>query len=296
MNNPTSSSNVASGASQIYLCLSGQAPCLIGRNGTIELQVLHSGAADASLRQQLELHAGVFPSTEDSVVSWIRAYKSALGVIDTEPIVAGWYAPLKLPEESLLNRYCFSESYIPLRSLEPYYVSPMLRWTSLLAGKKVAVVSSFAKTIATQILKREEIWGVHAETLLPENTTWFPIRTGYSPALARGRAGWPEGIGRWQDAVTYLTDEVMKTGAEICIIGCGGLGMILGAELKRRGLQCIVLGGATQVLFGIKGKRWETHDVISKFWTDAWVWPSLEETPGGAGDIEGGCYWQGQKN
>jgi hypothetical protein len=52
-----------------------------------------------------------------------------------------------------------------------------------------------------------------------------------------------------------------------------------------------VLGGATQVLFGIKGKRWETHDVISKFWTDAWVWPSLEETPGGAGDIEGGCYW-----
>jgi hypothetical protein len=88
----------------------------------------------------------------------------------------------------------------------------------------------------------------------------------------------------------------MKTGAEICIIGCGGLGMILGAELKRRGLQCIVLGGATQVLFGIKGKRWETHDVISKFWTDAWVWPSLEETPGGAGDIEGGCYWEGQKN
>jgi 2-polyprenyl-6-methoxyphenol hydroxylase-like FAD-dependent oxidoreductase len=88
----------------------------------------------------------------------------------------------------------------------------------------------------------------------------------------------------------------MKSGAEICIIGCGGLGMILGAELKRRGLQCIVLGGATQVLFGIKGRRWATHDVISKFWTDAWVWPSLEETPGGAATIEGGCYWEGAKN
>jgi hypothetical protein len=184
-----------------------------------------------------------------------------------------------------------SETYIPLRSLEPYYAKSIHRWTTFLTGKKVAVVSSFAKTIEKQLAKKGAVWGLQANTLLPHSAQWFPIQTGYSPALARGRAGWAEGVNTWQDAVAYLTDEVMKTGAQVCIIGCGGLGMILGAELKRRGLQCIVLGGATQVLFGIKGKRWANHDVISKFWTDAWVWPSLEETPGGAGDIEGGCYW-----
>ena len=102
---------VSKGAASVYLCLSGNAPCLIGRNGTIELQVLHGGAADLSLRKQLELHAGVFPSTEESVGAWIRAYKAALNVIDTEPIVAGWYPPLKAAEESLLKQNCFSESF-----------------------------------------------------------------------------------------------------------------------------------------------------------------------------------------
>ncbi|NDH67595.1 MAG: hypothetical protein EBY22_06745 [Gammaproteobacteria bacterium] len=281
---------VNTGASHICETLQKGEPCLIGRNGTIETQVLSYGADIEDMRKHLELHAGIFPSTKESVSAWIVAYKAALGAIDTEPIVAGWYAPMKVAEERILKQHCLSETYIPLRSLEPYYAKNACRWTALLAGKKVAVVSSFAKTIAAQIPKRDEIWGVHADTILPV-ATWFPIQTGYSPALAQGRAGWPEGTNTWQDAITYLTAEVMKTGAEVCIIGCGGLGMILGAELKRRGLQCIVLGGATQVLFGIKGRRWATHDVISKFWTDAWVWPSLEETPGGAADIEGGCYW-----
>lgn len=282
---------VSKGAACVYLALSGNAPCLIGRNGTIELQVLHGGAGDSSLRLQLELHAGVFPSTEESVAAWIRAYKAALNVVDTEPIVAGWYAPLRVVEEALLRRNCFSENYIPLRSLEPYYVSPMLRWTSLLEGKRVAVVSSFANTIAIQISRRRQIWGEDADTLLPKTTEWVPVQTGYSPALAQGRAAWPEGVDTWQEAVALLKKKVVESGASICIIGCGGLGMILGAELKREGLQCIVLGGATQVLFGIKGRRWEKHDVISKLWTDAWVWPALDETPRGAAIIEGGCYW-----
>lgn len=282
---------VSKGAASIYLCLSGGGPCLIGRNGTIELQVLHAGAGDTSLRSQLELHAGVFPATEESVAAWIRAYKNALNVIDTEPIVAGWYTPLKVVEESLLKQYCFSESFVPLRSLEPYYVSDMLRWTSLLEGKRVAVVTSFANTVASQIARRRQIWGANADTLLPKTTEWVPIQTGYSPALAQGRATWPDGIDSWQSAVSYLTQKVIDSDASICIIGCGGLGMILGAELKKKGIQCIVLGGATQVLFGIKGRRWANHGVISKFWTDAWVWPSLDETPRGAEIIEGGCYW-----
>jgi hypothetical protein len=167
----------------------------------------------------------------------------------------------------------------------------MLRWTSLLENKRVAVVTSFAATVSSQIARRRQIWGSDAATLLPKTTEWVPIQTGYSPALAQGRAAWPSSIATWQDAIAYLTEKVVESGASICIIGCGGLGMILGAELKKKGLQCIVLGGATQVLFGIKGRRWENHSIISKFWTDAWVWPSLDETPGGAASIEGGCYW-----
>jgi hypothetical protein len=282
---------VDTGAAAICQCLSAAEPCLIGRNGTIELQVLHAGAAHPQLREQLELHAGVFPSTEDSVSQWNTEYKKALHLIHDEPIVAGWYSPLRLAELALLKTHCLSDAYLPLRSLEPYYVSPSMRWTSFLAEKRVAVVSSFARTIRAQLPKRKAIWGENADTLLPESTQWFPIQTGYAPILAQGRASWPEGIQRWQEAVAYVVQEVVAVDAHVCIIGCGGLGMIIGAELKRRGLQCLVMGGATQILFGIKGRRWATHEVISKFWTEAWVWPSLDETPSGAEAIEGGCYW-----
>jgi hypothetical protein len=91
--------------------------------------------------------------------------------------------------------------------------------------------------------------------------------------------------------VDSVVKKVVDTGASICIIGCGGMGMCIGAKLKMLGISAIVLGGATQVLFGIKGRRWKNHDVISAFWNEEWVAPSADEIPGGAASVEGGCYW-----
>jgi hypothetical protein len=88
-----------------------------------------------------------------------------------------------------------------------------------------------------------------------------------------------------------MVKEVLKSKASIALIGCGALGMVVGVELKKHGVIAIVLGGATQVLFGIKGGRWANHSVIYQMWNDAWVWPKASETPRGASLIEGGCYW-----
>jgi ketopantoate reductase len=88
-----------------------------------------------------------------------------------------------------------------------------------------------------------------------------------------------------------MVAEVVKTDCQIVIIGCGGLGMILAGRLKALGKICIVMGGAVQVLFGIKGKRWENHEYISKLWNSEWVYPSPSETPRKALEIERGCYW-----
>jgi ketopantoate reductase len=84
---------------------------------------------------------------------------------------------------------------------------------------------------------------------------------------------------------------VKATGASVAIIGCGGLGMIIGGRLRKLGISSILLGGAIQVLFGIRGNRWKNHDIISKFWNDAWRSPCSSEIPNGAQLVEGGCYW-----
>lgn len=43
------------------------------------------------------------------------------------------------------------------------------------------------------------------------------------------------------------------------------------------GKKAIHMGGATQMLFGIKGKRWE--DEYGEFMNEHWIRPSKEETP-----------------
>lgn len=282
--------NLEEGALQIYQgiqkALQNGTGLLVGRNGTIELECLF-GFGNPS---KLELHAGVWPSTQQSIQVWIQ--RSIEAILESDVLVAGWYAPLAKEETLFLNNLDIKVPRIPLRSLEPYYLPPEKRWTSLLKDQKVAIVSSFANTAVAQTKNRDEIWPLFTESILPSTTHWIPIVTGYCPALAQGSAEWPKGIQSWQDAVSFIVEEVIKSKARIAIVGCGGLGMILGDELKKRGIIVIVMGGATQVLFGIKGGRWSNHSVISNFWNDAWVYPSPTETPRGASRIENGCYWE----
>jgi hypothetical protein len=270
---------------------------LIGRNGTIELETLlfrlygsaPNQAYPTHIARRLDLHAGIWPSTKESVDKWVFEMIEAIRLCDV--LVAGWYEPLKEAEEKLLSKTNTLAPRIPLRSLEPYYVAPEQRWTSLLAGQRVAVVSSFTDSIQEQIEQREFIWPVCTESLLPFNVEWTFVKTGYSPSLTRDTAKWPADISSWDVAVNSVVKQVVESRASIAIIGCGGLGMLIGAELKKRGIIAIVLGGATQVLFGLKGMRWEKHSVISRFWNEAWKWPKASETPSGAALIEGCCYW-----
>ena len=103
--------------------------------------------------------------------------------------------------------------------------------------------------------------------------------------------GWPDGIAKWEDAVSYTVDKVIETGATVALIGCGALSLPIAAALKKRGISAIHTGGATQILFGIKGKRWLTHAVIGPMMNSAWISPHSDEVPTRAERVEGGCYW-----
>ena len=284
--------NVEQGSSEIFSglqkALKENTGFLVGRNGTIELETLFSPNSTHT-QGRLELHAGIWPQGNLSIDTWSKRTLEAIQACDL--LVAGWYLPLANKERVFLYSLGVKAPRIPLRSLEPYYVEPEKRWTSLLKDQKVAIINAFAETAIQQIKKRDEIWPLYTDSLLPSTTQWIPIVTGYCPSLANGRAGWPEGIQTWEDAVTSIVSATIESGARIAIIGCGGLGLVIGHELKKKGLIVVVMGGATQVLFGIKGGRWATHDVISHFWNDAWVYPSEAETPRGASTIENGCYW-----
>ena len=269
---------------------------LVGRFGTIEFEACWVPEITKDIAFVLERNAGVFPSTVDSIRKWISATKEAFQNADI--LATGWYAPIVKREQFLLTAWQVTAKQIALRGLEPYYSSPEVRWTKALAGQKVCVVSSFTATMASQVAKGEAaIWPAagslwQAEgSLWQANTEWSWVNTGYAPSMSLGRAAWDNDPSSWEEAINYVVERVMATKARIVLIGCGGLGMILAGELKKRGKICIVMGGAIQVLFGIKGARWKNHEFISKLWNEEWVYPSAEETPGGAAAVENSCYW-----
>jgi hypothetical protein len=261
---------------------------LIGRHGTIELTcalLMNDGYQVGEDRlKTLERNAGIFPT--ESAQIWATEYSVAAALADCMAI--GWYAPLARSEIKYVQRLNPFSHKIPLRSLEPYYC-PEASWLHALQEQHVCVVSSFSNTIETQISKLKDIW--NGRDIFPETIQWSFVRSYYSPTLAKGSCEWPRGITSWKDAVDRMEEEVMTTSANVVLLGCGGLAMPLAARLKKRGKICIVLGGAIQILFGIKGKRWEQHPIISQFFNEFWVYPDIDEVPGGSREIEGGCYW-----
>ena len=85
--------------------------------------------------------------------------------------------------------------------------------------------------------------------------------------------------------------EALKIDFDVALIGCGAYGMPLAANLKKAGKQAIHMGGVLQIMFGIKGKRWDSDPIVSKLYNASWIRPSDSEKPGIANKIEGGCYW-----
>lgn len=78
---------------------------------------------------------------------------------------------------------------------------------------------------------------------------------------------------------------------EVAIIGCGAYGFHLAAHAKRTGHKAVHLGGATQILFGIKGKRWDEMPAVNKLFNKYWVYPPQTDRPKNYDKVEGGCYW-----
>ena len=88
-----------------------------------------------------------------------------------------------------------------------------------------------------------------------------------------------------------MKTEISKIDFDIALIGAGAYGLPLAAHIKNLRKQAIHLGGSLQILFGIMGKRWDDHPVISKFYNSSWVRPLESERPKTFKKVENGAYW-----
>jgi hypothetical protein len=104
-------------------------------------------------------------------------------------------------------------------------------------------------------------------------------------------AGNKTAFNNWFEALDYMFIEAIKIDFDVAIIGCGAYGLPLAAKIKQYGKKAIHLGGATQILFGIKGNRWDKIPEISQLYNDYWIRPLNSEKPQYVDKVEGACYW-----
>lgn len=253
----------------IDVALCSDEPLLIGRNGSTELAQM---LGIPQVPQHL-VNAGLWPTAADFAEAAAEATKAA------DILAAGWYVPLAAQEAIFLKDT--NSLKVDLRALEPYYAPEHLQWSRLLADQRVAVVSPFAASIQQQIKK--PIW---PSQLLPPSIDLVTVKTGFPPQIAPN--SWPPEVRSWKDAVDLIVRQVEAAKVRIVLLGCGALGMLAAHRLRQSGHICIVLGGALQILFGIKGRRWLSEPVSAHF-NEHWIFPL--ERPVGAALIEGACYW-----
>ncbi len=291
---------------KIFELLSGKNPCMISRFGTGEIGIINNYLAvhdDKSLLKRcyryitdntglpwwdklffksMRLNAGIFPETIETLEKFSERYLR------------------DIPEIDILGSFNYAEKFMPLREditkvhlecLYPFFVDNP--WTKALEGKKVLVVHPFTESIQYQYKQRTKIF--NNESLWPD----------YELKLVRAvqsNAGNKVSFRNWFEALEFMEEEIIKIDFDICILGCGAYGLPLAAFVKRMGKKSIHIGGGTQLLFGIKGKRWDNNSYYwadlphfntnySSLYNEYWVRPSVNETPLSAKKVEGACYW-----
>lgn len=270
--------------------LNSDAPCMIGRIGTIEM-----GAVNASIMKKygvknnikaetkslLSSNAGFFgkngsETTDYEIMEFYQVYKDALKETDA-------FAVFESHNEDLfIHNYGKNDMVLmQLCSLESYYFD--IPWTRVLKGKKVLVIHPFAETIEKQYKNNR--------SKLFENSNILPDFELYTIKAVQSIGGKAEEFKDWFEALDYMKDKIHSIDFDIAVIGCGAYGFPLAAYIKKLGKKSIVTAGSTQLLFGIKGSRWDGNSLINKNYNEYWCRPNENEKPLTAENVEGGCYW-----
>lgn len=268
----------------IYKKLEGDKPLLVARIGSTELSVilnyLHFKYRtkvlwSEYLKDEIWRQSGVFPVDDNTVTKFAREYLKAINEVD---IMGVWNND---GENQIIRRNCPKAFLIPLESIEPYFFDQP--WSRILSNKTVLLIHPFEDSIRYQYERNREKIFLNKEIL--------PVFNLITIKAFQTQVYNETSFASWFDVFESMKAEIAKLDFDVAIIGAGAYGLPLGAYIKKIGKQAVHMGGATQILFGIKGKRWEEREKFNKMFNKYWKYPFPFERPEKANTLEGGAYW-----
>jgi hypothetical protein len=275
--------NAERGNASLAAALTSGEPLCAGRLGSVELNSLERylrkkpkvSRYSQKLKNDMTNNAGFFPADDESMDLFGKVYAEAIKTVD---FIGVWFNRY---EDYAIRKLCPDARLIALSSLEPYYFTRP--WSRVLGGKRVLVVHPFAESIRRSYAEsRSRLF--RDPSVLPQ----FQLTT---MKAVQSHAGAQCGFSSWFEALDSMKERMTGITFDVCIVGAGAYGLPLASYAKSMGKQAIHMGGASQVLFGIIGKRWEEHPVVGRLINEFWRRPSPDETPPNAHLVENGCYW-----
>jgi hypothetical protein len=256
---------------------------MMGRFGAVEM--FNMRTVEFNRRNKLEKSceqlytcAGFFPNDTSLIPRFCETMKAACHETD---ILGIWQTPC---EDYFIEKYCDElMATCQLRSLEPWwYDNP---WSAALKGKKVLVIHPFEDSVKKQYQNHSLLFS--NASVLPD----FKLLTLKAVQTAGNQTD--TRFSDWFEALDWMCRQCDQMDFDIALIGCGAYGFPLAAHIKRSGRQAVHFGGSLQILFGIKGDRWDRFipDVVAMY-NENWHYPLDTETPKGHHNIEGGTYWK----
>jgi hypothetical protein len=231
---------------------------------------------NTSVIEQMEQCAGFFPPEIAAIERFCELMVKDIPQVD---LLGSW-----LPLENLFDAELRDCIKVDLELLNPYFSHRP--WTRTLQGKVVLVIHPFAASIEAQYRKRELLF---KDDLLPG----FALKT---IKAVQSIAGEATEFADWFAALDSMKQQMDRADYDIALIGCGAYGLPLAAHAKRQGKKGFHIGGSLQLMFGIRGKRWENPNYnpfydYSKLVNEHWIKPAEEERPRASDKVENACYW-----
>jgi len=278
--------NMREGNRNIFELLNSGQPTMIARHGATELEVAVSFDWEYSISglDTLCFNGGFFPNDKELAEDWAELYLESSREIDCLcDYHHKWGRYSKI--QHLFSKYSPNATLInDLNVINPFFIKKP--WTRYLRGKRVLIISPFVDTIKSQYKKRKNLFA--DEDILPDFESLSCVK-----AVQTSAGNEDSRFNTWFEAYEYMLDEIRQKEFDVALVSCGAYGLPLAAQIKKMGKQAVLMGGSLQLLFGIRGSRWDDkqHWISRGLFNEHWVRPSKSEKPEKAGDVEDSAYW-----
>ncbi|MCW8108050.1 hypothetical protein OPS25_06020 [Alteromonas ponticola] len=259
------------------------APFMFSRFGSIEGEVINSvllrnrSEVGQELRAKARNNAGIAKPENATLNKFSVEYMASISNAD---LLGIW----NFPNQIKLAQFTQNPYYCHLNHLDPIFLGSKhgVSWTQALDGMRVLVIHPFAESIRNQVKNKANI------NLIRDILPPFKLITHIPPQTTQRT---DEVANSWYEELKQLKLDILQYNFDVAIIGAGAYGAPIASFIKSVGGKALHLGGVTQLMFGIIGKRWESRPHMKDVMTEGWSRPLESEKHENAGKIEGGCYW-----